>query len=762
MRFLEKCIGARFASASVAALALCNVTAQAQTAAQSQVDAPPQESAGASIGEIVVTAERRASTVQKTPIAITAISGDSLGQSGITDISGLDDQIPNLTFEQNSGAALIFIRGIGYSSIAPGGETRVALYSDGIYQSRTQAALLGFYDIDRVEVLRGPQGTLYGRNAIAGTINLITREPTSNVEGYITATAGTYDLLSLEGGVGGPLGSNVEGRIAFRAVERDGYGKNIGTGQDVSDESSRSVRGKLNFEPASNLSIKLVGDYTLKDDHNGGYIFVGAANPNVVPLGLRLPDSEAPTKPYDSAGLGPSLKIETYGFAGQLDWDLSDETSLTLLSGYRHLESFLTNSVDGFTSNLSLHYVTEESKTFSQEIRLSQQIGNFANLIVGGYYFHETNSVLNEAAQKGIVFANAFGLGGVLDPGQQYEFFGTFGRVKTDAYALFGQVNIRLAEGLGLDLGARYSDETKSLFEQKQLDLTTPFIQGNALTAVFDPARGQLGGEDRKRERWTSFDPKATISYQVNPDLYLYATYSKGFKSGGFNVGGLQDPFAPEKLANYEAGFKADLFNRRLRTNVSVFNYDYKDLQQSLVEGQNLVTRNAAKARIRGVEAEIIARPTEALTLTLNAAHLDAKFREYTNTDPVSPAMGIQDLAGNRLPNAPRYQVNAGISYAVSSSMGTFTPRAELSYVDKLYFNEFNRPEFTQPSRTLINLFLAWQSNDRNWSATAYVKNLTDKVYLSNAVASNGLQGFPLLGQYGDPLTAGLIVTRKF
>lgn len=744
-------------TASIATLAFTTSAAFAQAGSGGTADideAQPQpDSDRSGISEIVVTAERREGTVQTTPIAITALGGENLQDSGISSIDGLGDQVPNLTFQQNNGAALIYIRGIGFSGLAPGGETRVALYNDDIYQSRTQAGLLGFYDIDRVEVLRGPQGTLYGRNAVAGAINLITRDPTDELDGYVSGTLGTYDLLALEGAVGGALDDWVQGRIAFRAVERDGYGENIGTGQDVASESLRSVRAKLNFQPSSSLDVKLTGDYTLKDDTNGGYIFVGAANPNVTPLGLTLPNSEAPTNPQDSAGLGPTLKIETFGFSLNANWDISDNTSLTFLSGYRQLDSFLTNSVDGFTSNLSLHYVTEDSETFSQEVRLSQSIGDFADLIIGGYYFHETNSALNEAAQKAIVFADAFGVAAITDPDTQYEFFATFGRVKTDAYAAFGQVNINIMEDLSLDLGLRYSDETKSIFEQFQLDPVTPFIQGNALNAA---------GELSQSERWTSLDPKATLSYQATPDLYLYATYSQGFKSGGFNIGGLQAPFAPEDLTNYEVGFKADLFDRRLRANVSAFQYDYQELQQSLVEGNALVTRNAAEARIRGVEAEITARLTDEFTVNLNGSHLDAKFRDYLNTDPVNAGLGVQDLSGNTLPNAPKYQLNASASYEFSTDAGTVTPRVEMSYVSKLFFNAFNAPEFTQPSRTLLNAYLKWESNDQDWTAVAYVKNITDEVYLLDAVASNPLQGFVLLGQYGEPLTAGLTVTKRF
>lgn len=714
------------------------------------------------IADIVVTAERRSSSVQRTPIAISAVDSSTLRKSGISNLEGLGDRIPNLTFQRNNGDALIFIRGIGYNSIAPGNEARVALYADGVYQSRNQAALLGFYDVDRVEVLRGPQGTLYGRNAIAGTINILTRAPGSDLNGYFTGTVGDYGLIGTEGAIGGPLSSTVGARLSFRTVDRNGYGRNLSTGEDVNDERSRSVRAKMEFRPSAALTFRLSADYSKERDNSGGYRFAGRGNQSVVPVALAL-GGTVPSDKQDAAGFGPRQNLETYGFTGQADLELSDRTTITSLTGYRHFFASQQTNIDGSTAELSRMYITERSETITQELRLSQKIGAFADLILGGYLYHETNSASNQVPLKGSVLGPTFGVGALVDPDVFYEFYGSFGRVKTDAQAVFAQASIHLTEKLELDIGARYSHEKKRIAEEQQLDILSPFVLDNGLNVAFDPTQGLLGlGRADQKTKASSFDPKITMSYQASAGLFVYATYSKGFKSGGFNIGNVQPAFRPEKLTNYEAGFKLDAFDRRLRLNLSAFNYDYKDLQESVAELVSLVTKNATSARVRGLEAELTARPVDAVTISLNGAYLDAKFKSFFDTDPSHPELGLQNLEGNRLPSAPQYQIGGQISYAIGTGIGEIVPRVSATWFDKVYFTHFNTVEARQPARTLVNLYLGWTSPDARWSASAYIKNLTNDIYVSSLIVATTALGSPMPGQYGPPRTVGVNLTRSF
>ncbi|MBW8297178.1 TonB-dependent receptor [Sphingopyxis sp.] len=768
-----------FSSASLISIAVLPCAAYGQNAGEAEqagqgseavtADAPGQDR----FDTIVVTAERRESTAQRTPIAITALGGENLQSSGITNIEGLNDVIPNLSFQRNAGDARIFIRGIGYNSISPGGETRVALYSDNVYQSRTQAGLLGFYDVDRVEVLRGPQGTLYGRNAIAGTINILTRDPGLTFNGYGSTTVGTYGLLAAEGAVGVRLSDTLGARLAVRAVNREGFGENLTSGADVGDERSISSRLRLIFEPSSAVEIRLTGDYSRVNDRSGGYRYGGPGNFNITPLGFILggPDS-VPRDVQDSASFGPRQEIETYGIALDAEFELGGNTTLNLISAYRSLDARLESNVDGFVQELTRQYISEKSELFTQEVRIAHSFGEFADIIVGGYYFHESNSALNEVPHKAIVLQQPGSPFAALvagrDPVDLIDFFATFGDVGTDAFAAFAQADIHLTDKLELSLGARYSTEKKNIFEGRQLDVLSLFEQGDSLRPDLDPANGLFGGGPlgagfrEQEETWSSFDPKITLSYQATPDTLFYATFSQGFKSGGFNLGGLQAPFRPESLTNYEIGVKTDMFDDLVRANVSAFRYDYEDLQQNIVIGNNLITRNAAEARLYGAEAEITIRPTDALTLDLNGAYLHGEYREFESVNPSQPELGLQDLRGNQLANAPRWQIGGNIGYEIVTDVGSFTPRANVTWFDEVFFTEFNVAELRQPSRTMVNLFLTWEADATDLTVTAYVRNLLDDDYYSNKATSNGLLGFPNTAQFGEPLTAGVTVTKRF
>ena len=739
----------------------------------------------AGIADIVVTAERRASSAQATPIAISAVSGEALREKNIVDVESLSTNIPNLNFSRIAADAKISIRGIGYNAIGPGGETRVALYLDGIYQSRNQAGLLGFYDVERVEVLRGPQGTLYGRNAIAGTINLLTRDPGSSLNGYFTGTVGDYGLIGTEGAVGGPLSSTVQARLSFRTVDRKGYGTNITNGEDVNDEHSRSVRGKLKFEPSPSVTLSLTGDYSNVDDHASGYRPAGRGN-SATPTLVEANGFVVPTDPQDTAGFGPRRLIETYGFSGQADFDISSETKLTFLAGYRNFVSRQRGNLDGSTAELSRQYIDEASDVYSTELRLSQKLGDIGEIIVGGYYFHETNSASNQLGFKGLVFSGFFanspfspynnpalaGIPGLPtaraaiaanDPNTLYEFYAAYGQVKTNAYATFAQAHIELSDQLAVDLGARYSHEKKAIFEQHQTDLLSPFVPFDALHLGFFPAQGLIGlGERFDATSWSSFDPKLTVSYKPATGIFLYATYSRGFKAGGYNLGGLQAPFRPEKLTNYEVGIKSDLFDRKLRVNLTAFNYVYKDLQESKIVGNTLEVVNADKARIRGLEAEITARPTEALTIQLNAAHLDGQFKTFLDSDQSFPNLGVQDLAGNQVPDAPKFTVGGELGYTIATGLGDVTPRVNVTWMDRVYFNHFNSIERSQPARTMVNLFLGWTSKDESLTASAYIKNLTNDTYFVGTNTNAPLLGSQRTASLGAPRTIGLSVTKSF
>lgn len=720
--------------------------------------------------EIIVTAERRSSSVQKTPIAITALGGADLQNHQTFDIEAFSDKIPNVTFGRNTGSAKIFIRGVGLDAITPGADPRVAIYTDGIYQPRSQAAFVGLYDLDRVEVLAGPQGTLYGRNATAGAINILSRDPGDAFNAYATLTGGNYGLLRAEGAIGVPITDSVGARLAVQRSVREGYGKNIDTGQDIDDEDSTGLRGKLRFAPSSRFDATLVADYYNARDHAGG-LHITDLTPGHVPTSTLL-GYEYASNPRDIAGTRPQGHLKTYGVALTVNFKINDFATLTSVTGKRRFIQNLLYDADQTTFEGVPAPTRENSKSFSQELRLGGKV-SIVNYLVGGYYFREN-------AFAGIDPTIRLGLLGVpLDMGGLLYIRGPLygGHQTTRAWAAFTQETINVTDTLGIDLGLRYSHERRGIDEFNEFDATditspieNPIYTPNPLYTRF-LSQGVT---------YHSTDPKITVHYQVTPRTLAYLTYSQGFKSGGFNAGFLQAPFAPEKLKSYEGGLKTELLNRRLRANLAAFYYDYSNLQVNITEGISLITRNAARAALYGLEGQFTALPTDDLRLTLNAAYLHSKYKQYITPNPLFPGQGdpgvtIPDsgnpggpglpafnLSGNQLPYAPRYKVEGEIGYTFHADSADITPRADSTWTSRTYFNQFNEPWAQQRAFAKVDVFLDLDNKALGLSFTAYVRNLTKKYYKTSGTVSSNFLGYQVVGALGAPRTYGLSATKRF
>jgi len=739
----------RFCSSVSVAAILSAVSASAAVAAENP----------ALVEEVIVTAQKRAENLQNVPASVSAVTGDALRQQQISSVEGLAQSLPNVNFGQTTGNARIAIRGVGFDNISLGNEGRIAYHVDGVYVSRPAAALATFYDVERVEVLRGPQGTLYGRNATGGAVNLVSRAPTRDFGGYLDGTVGNYGLYKAEGALSGPLSDAVSGRVAFQVVERGGYGKNVTTGEDVDDQSTRAIRAQLRLEPTPQVQLTLSGDYFTEDDHAYSFHFLGQGSlpnptstpalPGIVPKGLLIGGGVTANKRDSAADSGPSNSREFWGLGANLHATLG-AVELNAVTGYRSSDFKTTTDLDATSARLTIYDQLENSTQFSQELRLS---GDFrrAEWVIGGYYFKEslfggTRVALDPA---------------VLGPprpttGLKQGFFG-LGSIDTDAYALFGRLRLHLSDQVAVNFGARYSDERKEIDEENKLDLTTaypPFVP------VYPPT--PPGVRRQTSASWTSFTPSVTVEFKPTQDLLLYATYSKGFKSGGFNLGNVQPPFAPEKITDYEVGLRADWLEGRLRTNLSAFNYDYTDLQVSKVNGTVISIENAANAKVRGLEAEVLLRPTEPLRLEANFALLDSEYENYVSSDPARAALGPIDLSGNDLTQAPRYTVNLNASYRWDTALGTITARGEARWVDRVFFTQYNLAHISQPAYELFNAFLTWESADRGWTASAYVRNIADKEIISSGLVSSTLVGAPFVGSLEPPRTYGLTVGRRF
>jgi iron complex outermembrane receptor protein len=713
--------------------------ALAQTSGQPAVDETEQAVA---LDEVIVTAQRRVTAIQDTPLAINAVGGEEMAARQITDLESLSAALPNVNFGRNVGFARIAIRGIGLDTTTTGQEGRVAYHLDGVYISRPSATGGTFFDIDRVEVVRGPQGTLYGRNATAGAINVITNDPTDFVEGFVRTTVGNYNLVTAEGAVGGPIAGPFSGRVAGQFVKRDGYGRNLFLNEDQDDADTQSLRGKLRFAPAETFDVVISADYHSEDDHNYTYHYLGAGKPGVTPLGQRLGGSTA-DDPRDGYSDSPTMNRRTFrGLAAVANWELPWAT-LTSVSGFRDSRVRWSSDQDNTEVAVTVFNMVERSKQYTQELRLAGDYSR-GNWLVGGYYFKEDIFGFNDFTP---MTRAVVGGPNTLARGLFYG-----GDIEAESYAVFGQFDFDITDALTLTLGARYSDETKDVNEfTTRLDVVTAATAPPVIRAT-----------QQASVSTDSVSPRVGLQYEISPDAMVYVSYSKGFKSGGFNLGAINAAYEPEELASYELGLKADWLDGRLRTNVSAFNYQYDNLQVQKVVGAAVQVLNAASAEIRGIEAEFKALATERIEFGLDISLLDSEYMDFSTSDPARAELGLIDLSGNQLSQAPDYTVSASAQYTLPTSVGEFRFRAESRWVDRVFFSPFNVVETSQDASNKINLFVNYAHPGGQWTASAFVRNLTDEDTVASSQVSASLFAFPVLGALEPPRTFGFELGYSF
>ncbi|WP_374410362.1 TonB-dependent receptor [Novosphingobium colocasiae] len=780
--------------ALLAPVVQAQTTATLSVADQSEISGKQSGASDQSgIGDIIVTAQKRSESVQKTPLAITAIGGDALRISGVSNVTSIVQSVPSLQLGKFYGVANVTLRGIALSALNAGVESPVAFHVDGVYFGRPAAVLSSFYDVQRVEVLRGAQGTLYGRNATGGSINIITADPTSEFSGFAQATYGNYNHLAVEAAISGPLADKVQFRIAGRWDSHDGYGINEFTGRKIDDNHERAIRGKLKFEPADNLTILLEGDYAKANSNGaihlqgtvaGGPVWGTLANIGPTPW---TPGTIASNIRNVSQDTDPVLNSEFWGLASTISLELGSVT-LRSISSYRKSKSLSVGDIDLTSSPLVSPFgLSDDAEQYSQELQVVGQTER-SNWIVGGYYYHEKDQG-REVSAFSNVFLPLFGAplpaDGVYNTAGLYT--GTF--VKTDAYAIFGQYTYKFFDKLSVTLGGRYSIETKEQLNQNNFDLGTRFDYSKLFSTpptvtiqcgVGVPTIGYSAAVPcQPKKTFKAFTPKIGIDFQASPDVLLYASYSKGFKSGTFNLGAAQAPVKPEKLDDFELGIKSTLLNGLLRANLAGFYYNYKDVQVFNGLPTTTFLENAASARIYGLEAEIVAKPVPPLQFDLTGSWLHTGYRNYKAYDQLRPAGdGVTqvpdtsapgtfvsgfNLDGNHLPQAPEFSGRVGAAYTLFSGSGDFTLRGEAVYTSKVYITQFNTcPVGCVAGHTRFNASLNWVSSDGRLTASLNGKNLANKVLLTSGFAGTPLVGGLISGYLEPPRTVDFTVGYKF
>jgi iron complex outermembrane recepter protein len=771
----------QFLLVATSATALCCVAvpaaAQTSTADENANTDQPANANEELLGDIVVTAQRRDQRVQDVPVSITALSGESLRDLGISDVQDLSSVSSNLNIKTLYGFSnpTIFLRGVGFNDFSGNAVSAVGLYLDEVYVGPPAAQLFQFYDTDRLEVLKGPQGTLYGRNTTGGLINIVSNRAGDRLEGFADISYGRFNRVRVEGGIGGPIvGDTVRARISGFALRSEGYVRNLLTGNRNNNEQAWGTRLALDLAPAPALTAQVNLSYgranggarqlkqrglfpvdpqfanPLTGQNNQPVLcadqFLGSAN-CVDALGY----SDTNPNPFEGEyNVEGRERVTMFLGSARLRWDIGAAT-ITSVTGYIDSNRNTNEDTDSSPNQLIEGTYLTDDEQFSQEIRIASNPGSAVNWIFGGYYL--TDRIRNDGffdffRQLRPLFTNATNPTGVSLA--NFVFKGGYPYVQhTRSLSGFGQADFELFPRVRATIGARYTSERKTIDYRSIADdgfftfvATSPSNPG-----AIDPV--------------LSFDDlsgRVALEYKPHDDLMLYVSYSRGFKSGGFNAAFTTNidtvrPFGPETINAYEAGIKSDWLNGRVRFNAAAFLYDYQNLQVFTFVNRNgnspqLVIDNASDALIKGFEAELTVRPLRGLTALISGGYLDARYRNFRS------AITSLSYSGNRLPGSSRVTLSGVLRYDGTVGSTGIYAQVDGAYRSRVFFETANTQRLSQPGYALVNGRLGVRLLDERLDLSAFVNNLTNRRYLIDAIdlSSFGLDQL----NYGEPRTFGV------
>ncbi|MEG3179627.1 TonB-dependent receptor [Sphingomonas sp. LT1P40] len=689
-------------------------------------DAAAQDDGG--VAEIVVTAQRRDQRLQDAPVSVTALSADSLTDRGIDNLGDISNFAPNLELHPTNrpaggGSAFAgYIRGVGTGDFQFPTDPGIGLYVDDVYIARSLGGLLSLEDIERVEVLKGPQGTLYGRNTIGGAINVITVDPilSGSATGLVKARAGSYKRADVSALINTPLVEDVLGlKLSASLLTSEGYGRRILDGLNYAGENRFILRGAIKAQLGESVTLKIAGDYTRqRQNPPSGYLidFVPAGatvakiaryNQFAAPFlnpGLGLPTGSIydarweATDPYRVYSLQPQQDdADIGGVSAVLTFDLAENVTLKSVSAFRKIDALIEVDGDQTPYPLQQSRTTLNQEQYSQEFQLGgTALDGKLNFLIGAYAFKEEgdSSVFTRSFEG--IYEAIVAAGGTPTAADVGNTFTTF-YLKATTYALFTQETLNITDQFGITLGARYNKD------RKEYATSVRRPQNNTVVVPLSAAVAE----------WESFTPRVALEFKPNTDMLLYASYSKGFKSGGFGastVASTPTPrYDPEKLTSYELGAKTAWFNNRLTFNVAGFYSEYRDIQLTVqstdpVTNANIrTTRNAGGSNIKGFEVEVAARPTRGLNLNLGIGYVDAKFDTLA-----ASAIATGFKLGDRVPQIPDWSINAGASYTVETGAGEVTLRGDLSHKGSQFLTPADATSF-QDGYTLLGARIAWK-----------------------------------------------------
>lgn len=767
----------RFLSA-VSTVALATLFSLAPTAAFSQTAGEPAAAEAESwIDDVVVTAQRREQTVQNTAAAISALSGETLAEDRIMSLEDVASRTTSLSYTAISGLDQEFnIRGVTNTRLdSPSADQSIGVFIDDVYAGRPGLFNFDLFDVERVEVVRGPQGVLLGRNVVGGAINVLTARPEFTPSAGMSISAGNYNEAHLRGHVTGPITEDLAGRLSLQSRNRDGYNYDILHNRDLDDLRSFQARGQLLWAPdASPWTARLIVDYTADESNGGHQVATAGTGPwsqaraqiGAIlgrPLDVRESLPQHPIFAGETQERPQGLDREAFGVTVHVDRDIGDFATLQTVIGYRHGEAYSlydqtgVGPRNGFGVQPALIFATpvneeEDATQFSQEVRLiSNPVDVGFDWIVGAYHQQDDVDKIDHFWGEA---PNA-----ALDAVTGESLWDN--RAESRSYGVFGQLGYRFNDQWRLVGGLRYS------VDEKSGDVTaTAIATGDAYnpggTVPLSPlGAGLLAGQSFSAsysDDWSEWTPQATLEYRPNDAMLFYATYSIGYKGGGFedtpaNAAAAAISYDPETVTNIEFGAKLDILNGRGRINAAVFSMDYDDLQVTQTDTNCLcsVTDNAASAEIRGIELETQFAVTRDLMLFVNATWLDTEYIEFVDS------LGNNN-EGNFLQRTPEYQYSIGAEY--TTDLGSMTDalsfRVNYNYRGEMFWS----PNNTQYEEAygLLDARVAFTPNEGQWQLALWGRNLEDQVYRTQVNYALGDE----VSRIGAPRTYGVELSLRY
>lgn len=685
-------------------------------------EAAPAEDGVARLKVVTVTAQRREQSIQDVPVTVSAITSETLEKQGISDTTSLANSVAGLNFNNTGGAGVPVIRGIGSTNVVLGDESSVATYVDGVYRPFRAGNIFSFNNIERVEVLKGPQGALFGRNSTGGVVQIITKDPSDDLTVRANLGYGTYDTTTGGLYVSGGIAENLAADFAvFSRKQSKGWGDNLGTGGEAYLGDETSVRSKLRWDPTSRTSVTLAGDYS-EYKESIPYRLTGGS--------IGLDGQPAPADFYDvTTTYAPEMQIDQSAFSATVDQEL-DWASFKSISSYQTFNGLNTLDNDVTTLPILDAYLASTGEAVTQEFQLYSPDSSVIDWIVGGFYM-KTDAGNESVRLSGLAFA-----------GSGIDFTDTRAIQTTTSYSVFGQVGVPIGEKWKVTGGLRYTSD------DQELDF------------ALDSNLGILGSGTRT-ESFENVSPRAVLEYTPTDDILLFASYNGGFKSGLFNTVEPTRPVVrPEELKAYEVGVKSSLLDNRMTFNGSAYFYEYEDLQVLQVVAASTVLLNAANVEIYGFDADVEFAVTDNFVLRGGISLIEGEYSSF-DAAPISvsnapfPGSTIVpgNAAGNQTARTPEYQLIVGGTYLFTDQLSL---SMNLNHTSSYFWEADNRLE--EPGHDILNAALDWTSEDGRYGVSVWGKNLLDEEV---NVFETALP-FGDIAQAGAPLTAGITLKYNY